>query len=239
MIDAIDSRASAGVEPAEGQAAAGLAANQTVDQQQFLTLFITQLQNQDPLNPLDVNGLTSQLAQFSSLEQLYNINGALQGLGEAMSSRENIDPVSLLGADVTVGGDAIEVAGGEASSFLLEVPQGAANVQIAIAGPGGGVVRTVDLGAPAPGDLEFVFDGMDDRGVQVPDGLYTATVSGRDEAGEPLSVDSFVQGTVTGIDMRGELPVLLLGDRRVALGDVKAIRVPETGSVGTEDDAGA
>jgi hypothetical protein len=53
-------------------------------------------------------------------------------------------------------------------------------------------------------------------------------VSGRDEAGEPLDVESFVQGTVTGVDMRGESPVLLLGERRVALGEIKAIRAPES-----------
>jgi flagellar basal-body rod modification protein FlgD len=227
MIDAIDTRASAAAQLAEEQAASALGANETVDQQQFLTLFITQLQNQDPLNPLDVNGLTSQLAQFSSLEQLYGINSALKDLGEAMSSREQIDPVSLLGADVTVGGDTIELAGGEATTLVLDVPPGASGVQIAIEAPGGGTVRTVDLGAAPGGDLEFVFDGRDDRGLQVPDGLYTARIAARDEAGEPLSVESFVQGTVTGVDLRGESPVLLLGERRVALGEIRAIRAPE------------
>jgi flagellar basal-body rod modification protein FlgD len=234
MIDAIDTRA-ANVQPADDQAASAPGANETVDQQEFLTLFIAQLQNQDPLNPLDVNGLTSQLAQFSSLEQLYNINGAVQGLGEAMASRDEIDPVSLLGADVTVGGDGIEMAGGEATSLLLDVPQGATGLQIAVEGPGGVVVRTIDLGTPPPGDMEFVFDGKDDRGLPVLDGLYTARVSGRDEAGESLSIESFVQGTVTGIDMRGESPVLLLGERRVALGDVRSISVPESAPEEAED----
>jgi flagellar basal-body rod modification protein FlgD len=226
MIGAIDTRASALAQQAEEQPAPTLGANETVDQQQFLTLFITQLQNQDPLNPLDVNGLTSQLAQFSSLEQLYGINGALKDLGEAMSSREQIDPVSLLGADVTVGGDTIEMAGGEATTLVLDVPQGAAGVQITIESPAGGAVRTVDLGAAPAGEQEFVFDGKDDRGLPLPDGLYTARISGRDDAGEPLDVESFVQGTVTGVDMRGESPVLLLGERRVALGEIKAIRAP-------------
>ncbi len=235
MIDAIDTRASAAAQSAEEQAPSALGANETVDQQQFLTLFITQLQNQDPLNPLDVNGLTSQLAQFSSLEQLYGINTALKNLGEAMSSREQIDPVSLLGADVTVGGDTIEMTDGAASALVLDVPQGATGVQIAIEAPGGGTVRTVDLGAAPAGELEFIFDGKDDRGLQVPDGPYTARISGRDEAGEPVEVESFVQGTVTGVDMRGEAPVLLLGERRVALGEIGAIRAPESAAGGAED----
>ena len=89
MIGAINPRASALAQQAlaqqaEEQPAPTLGANETVDQQQFLTLFITQLQNQDPLNPLDVNGLTSQLAQFSSLEQLYGINGAALAAAGAM-----------------------------------------------------------------------------------------------------------------------------------------------------------
>jgi flagellar basal-body rod modification protein FlgD len=226
MTDAIDTRSSAGVQGVEGQTASGLGANGTVDQQQFLTLFITQLQNQDPLNPLDVNGLTSQLAQFSSLEQLYNINGALRDLGEALASREQIDPVSLLGAAVTVGGDGIEVVDGEATRLWLDVPPGTTGVQIAIEKPGGGIVRVVALGDPPPGELEFVFDGEDDRGLPLPDALYTARVSGRDEAGESISVETFVEGTVSGVDMREESPVLLLGERRVALGDVKSIRAP-------------
>jgi flagellar basal-body rod modification protein FlgD len=234
MIEPIGaSQAAAAAAAATGGASPAAGASDTIDQQEFLLLFIAQLQNQDPLDPLDVNGLTNQLAQFSSLEQLFNINGNLGALNEALTSREHMDPLRLLGTDVTVAGDAITLAEGESTPLVIDVPQGTAALTVSIVGPSGTTVREIDLGAPVPGELTFAFDGKDAHGATLPDGTYTAEVVARDAADEVLATETFMQGAVTGVDLRAEPPVLLLGERRVALGDVHSIRtVPADG----EDD---
>jgi flagellar basal-body rod modification protein FlgD len=198
----------------------------TIDQQEFLTLFIAQLQNQDPTNPLDTNGLTQQLAQFSSLEQLFNINSNLEALGATLK-RQEVDPLSFLGTEVSVPGGTVELKDGEATPVMLDVPAGATSVEALIVGPAGNEVRRVALGTPPSGPLEFVFDGKDARGAQVADGNYTVQAEARDANAEVVSVETFIRSRVTGIDPTTEPPVLMLGTRRVSLADVREIRSPD------------
>jgi flagellar basal-body rod modification protein FlgD len=211
-----------------------------IDKQQFLMLFISQLQNQDPLNPLDANGMTEQLAQFSSLEQLYNINTNLEGVKDAVGSRDAIDPLRLLDTEVTVPGDTITVADGVAGAVAVAVPAGVTDLQAVLLGPTGAVIRTIDLGTRAPGEFDFVFDGTDGAGTSVPDGSYRIAVSGRDADGEPVTLATLVRDRVTGVDLAAKPPVLLLGARRVAVEDVRSVRVIDTeveGDDAEDDDA--
>jgi flagellar basal-body rod modification protein FlgD len=208
----------------EGLSGNTQARNDTIDQNQFLMLFISQLQNQDPLNPLDVNGLTAQLAQFSSLEQLFNINSTLKALEEIVDTRETVDPLRFLGKEVSVPDGTIAVTDGEATPLLLDVPPDATGVEVTVLGPGGQSVRQIDLGLQPPGEVEFVFDGKDARGLPVADGPYTVQVTARDGSDGVVPVETVVQGTVTGVDLTEEPPVLLLGMRRVPLSEVREIR---------------
>jgi flagellar basal-body rod modification protein FlgD len=220
-----------GLDPTQGPAAAAAAEptaaarNDTIDQEQFLMLFIEQLQNQDPLNPLDVNGMTEQLAQFSSLEQLYGINSNIKALSERLGSPEALDPLGFLGAEVTVPGDALTIADGEISSLVVDVPAEATAVEVAIVGPSGDPVRQVTLGPQAAGELDLATAGIDVS--DLADGAYTVVATGVDAEGEPIELDTFVQETVTGIDLSAEPPVLLLGEREVSIADVRKIRSPE------------
>ncbi len=214
---------------ATAAAASGAARNDSIDQQQFLMLFVSQLQNQDPLNPLDANGLTEQLAQFSSLEQLFTINTNLEAVHEALTAREAVDPLRLLDTEVTVPGDTVTLADGTASGLVVDVPSGVLDLEAEIVTAGGAVLRTLSLGTPPVGELDLPFDGKDDRGATLADGSYQVRVTGRDADGESVSVPTLVRERVTGVDLSEQPPVLLLGTRRVALADVQAIRsVTET-----------
>jgi len=227
MISPVSSTSTAATDETRGLDAAKTAsAGDTIDQQEFLMLFIAQLQNQDPTNPLDANGLTEQLAQFSSLEQLFNINSKLEAMGTALE-RQEVDPLSFLGTEVSVPGGTVEVKDGEATPVMLEVPAGASSVEALIVGPAGNEVRRVALGAPPSGPLEFVFDGKDARGAQVADGNYTVQAEARDANAEVVSVKTFIRSRVTGVDLTTEPPVLMLGTRRVSLAEVREIRSPD------------
>ena len=227
MISPVSSTNTAATDETLGlDAGKTVSAGDSIDQHEFLMLFIAQLQNQDPTNPLDTNGLTEQLAQFSSLEQLFNINSKLETMGAALE-RQEVDPLSFLGTEVSVPGGTVEVKDGEAAPVMLDVPAGATSVEALIVGPTGNEVQRVALGAPPSGPLEFVFDGKDARGAQVADGDYTVQAEARDANGEVVSVKTFVRSRVTGIDLTAEPPVLMLGTRRVSLADVREIRSPD------------
>jgi len=234
MISAISSATTAATNTeSEIDASGGLSTGQTLDQQEFLTLFITQLQNQDPLNPLDTNGLTDQLAQFSSLEQLFNINTNLEAMGEALDSGEATAPLSFLGAEVSARGGTIAVEDGEATPVTLDILGDATSVDVTIVGPTGDEVRKIALGSQPAGQLDFAFDGKDERGAAVPNGSYTVSVAATDGNGDPLSVEPFTWGTVTGIDLTAEPPLLLVGARRVSLADVQEVRSGKNEGEGT------
>jgi flagellar basal-body rod modification protein FlgD len=209
---------------AAGGAAGPASSNDTIDQQQFLMLFISQLQNQDPLNPLDVNGMTDQLAQFSSLEQLFGINSKLEDLTSALDAGHNLDPLMFLDTEVSAPGSTLEVTDGKATPVVLDVAGDAASVVVSILGPGGTPVREVDLGSHAPGDIEFIFDGKDSRGGAVLDGNYTLSVAATDHNGDPIETETFIRGKVTGVDLTTGVPTLLLGTRAVSVTDVRDIR---------------
>jgi flagellar basal-body rod modification protein FlgD len=221
MIDPIESLSEDGAEAAAAAAAVGRP--DSITQDEFLTLFISQLQNQDPLNPLDANAMTEQLAQFSSLEQLFSINENLEALKEAFAGEEAADPVSFLGMRVEAAGDELAVEDGEATAVLLDVPGEAVGVEVTIADADGGVVRSLELGDVPAGEFRFVFDGENASGGTVPDGVYQVTVNARTADGSVLPVPTHMEGVVTGVDLRTEPPELLLGGRRVGLADVRAV----------------
>jgi flagellar basal-body rod modification protein FlgD len=198
--------------------------NETINQQEFLMLFISQLQHQDPLNPLDANGLTEQLAQFSSLEQLFTINTNLEALRTELTDREAGDPLRFLDREVTVTGDTVTITDGTASGLIADVPTGAFDLEAEILAPNGVVLRTLGLGTPPAGELEIVFDGTQAQGGALADGSYQVRVTGRDADGAPVPVPTLVRERVTGVDLAAEPPVLLLGTRRVPLADVRSIR---------------
>lgn len=228
MIDAITSgNGNAGADVAGASGTLGVGRNETIDQQQFLMLFISQLQNQDPLNPLDTNALTSQLAQFSSLEQLFNINSTLDAVEKGLHGQESLDPLGFLGTEISVPGDTLAIEDGVVSQITADVPAGVSALHAVVLGPDGSQVLDLDLGVQPPGELEVVFDGKDGRDAPLPDGLYAVRVMARDGNDEPIQVDTFVRGRVTGIDLTETSPVLLLGDVRVPMAQVRAITSDE------------
>lgn len=196
-----------------------------VSQSEFLTLFVTQLQHQDPLSPMQPDQLTAQLAQFASLEQLTGVNARLDQL--SVLSQQGL--LSLIGRDVAFGGGGIAVEKGSASAVGYELDAAAAKVIATVSRTDGQVVRVVDIGAQDAGRHEFVFDGRDADGNVVPDGQYRVTISAATGAQEtPTQLDLTIRDTVDGVDFSVEPPVLLVGGLRIPLDQVHEVRVDDT-----------
>jgi flagellar basal-body rod modification protein FlgD len=197
-----------------------------VNKADFLTLLIAQLQNQDPLNPLDGADFSAQLAQFSALEQLTQINSKIDGLGGGGGADEVFSPfelLGLLGRDVHGVGSSITVAEGAASTLQFEVPR-AGNVEGVVIDANGRQVASVNLGQLEAGTHTFDPGSLPNMPT-LADGTYTVLLT--QTVGDQLvPLATTVAGRVTGVDFNSDPPVLLIGETRLALEDVRVIREP-------------
>jgi flagellar basal-body rod modification protein FlgD len=205
--------------------ATGLPANQTINQQQFLTLFLAQLKNQDPLSPLQPDQLTSQLAQFSSLEQLTGINSRLDTLAGNFKQDTTGALIALIGKQVSFDGSQIGLKAGKAPDIGYMLAASADKVTATIRNSSGQVVRTVELGPLGPGEHTFKFDGRSGNGALLADGTYkvevTLSAKGNDA---PTQLSLLATDTVEGVDMTSSTPSLLVGGREIGLDQVKQVR---------------
>jgi flagellar basal-body rod modification protein FlgD len=217
-------QASAAAATAAASAATTKNTNGTIDQTQFLQLFMAQLKNQDPLSPLDANDLTAQLAQFSSLEQLTGINTRLDGLTTQTKDQVTNSLIGLLGRDVTFEGNQIGVKGGTADPVHYSLDQQVTDATAVVVDASGKTVRTVDLGALAKGDHDFRFDGKDTNGSTVADGTYRIEITGKVAGSDqPLTVPLQMDGVVDGVDFTSDPPTVTVNGRHVSLEQVRAV----------------
>ena len=182
---------------------------------QFLTLLVAQLQHQDPLNPLDGTDFTAQLAQFSSLEQLFAVNENLTGMQEAFSLQGNGDLLNFIGKTVKAKDNTILVKEGSvvSGSYTLE---DRADVTVTVYDSNGHEVRKLCTGWQDAGEYEVEWDGRNYSGEMAENGTYTFQVSAKDEAGQYVTVNTYISGEVTGVTYEYRLPYLIVGDKLVS-----------------------
>lgn len=153
------------------------------NEQRFLKLLVAQLNNQDPLNPMQNAELTSQLAQMSTVSGIEKLNSTLSGLVSQTGSNQVLQAASLIGSHVLSPGNTLTTttpasgADPTPQAFGVELPGSAADVQIKIVDASGKTVRTIDAGSMNSGVNAVTWDGKDDQGNAVPAGSYTFTVA--------------------------------------------------------------
>jgi flagellar basal-body rod modification protein FlgD len=193
----------------------------------FLRLLVAQLQSQDPMNPMDSTAFTAQLAQFSSLEQLQNINTSLGTIGTSQSVLTNSQAVSFIGKTVTAIGDTIDVQSGQSQSLQFSLDGNAAGSYLRIYDQQGNFIRQIETGTLPTGQNSVSWDGRDYLGGQAPDGTYTFEVEALDELGNSVPVTQFMTGQVTGVHFQNGLAYLQCGNREIAMGNVVNVLTPE------------
>ena len=195
----------------------------TLGKDDFLKLFVTQLRYQNPLNPLDNNEFTAQLAQFSSLEQLSNMNSQLHDLLLFQNSLQNTLTSNLIGKQVKIPGNEIYLKENGEISYAPE--EDVSKVKISIYDSGGGLVREVNLGQQTSGEKSYVWDGTDNSGNRVPEGHYQVKVDAFDDSGNPVNVSTAVYGTVTGITFDNNITYLIINDSlKIQLSEIQEIK---------------
>jgi len=190
-----------------------------MNKQQFLTLLVAQLQNQDPLNPMESTEFTSQLAQFSSLEQMIDVNKNLVEIKDAVSGSDKGDPIAYIGKYVKADDNSIVLKEGDMISGHYNIDEGA-NITVAIYNQLGKEIRTINAGWNEAGEYSLNWDGKDNLGDNVADGEYTFAVFGQNILGNYITVDTYSTGEVTGVTHSSGVPYLILGDKKVALSNI-------------------
>jgi len=193
----------------------------------FLSLLTTQLQNQNPLDPLDTNQFTSQLVQFSSVEQQLKSNDFHSTLVQATQNSSNNAAVSYIGKTVTSSGVDSDLKNGQAT-WSFNLPQ-AANVTVTIKDANGNQVYT-ENGSLGAGQGQFNWDGTETDGSIAPEGSYSITINAKNAQGAYVAADTQTTGVVTGVDLSGSEPSLIVGSQTIKLSDVTSVRQTTTAS---------
>jgi flagellar basal-body rod modification protein FlgD len=195
-------------------------------QNEFSTLFTTQLKNQDPLDPVKNEAFVAQLAQFSQLEATTAMKTSMETMVNSMSNDRMLGAASLMGKQVAVPDGPVQVTDTTVSQGTINLPAGADGIQLQVFDSKGVLVRTQIMGAQAAGDVTLSWDGTTDGGQQAPNGTYryVATANSNGQASKP-TVN--VYATVTGVSSAGTADGSMLlevaGGKTVNLSDVKRI----------------
>lgn len=196
-------------------------------QEDFLLLLVTQLSNQDPLNPMDGQEFAAQLAQFSSLEQLITIgdtldqSNAVNGL-LAQSMNSGV-AAGLIGKEIEAEGVDLFVSEGKPSEISFELGEAATSLTVDIKNEAGQVIRTVDLGQRGKGEHAFSWDGKDTDGNEVANGKYSVEIHAADAAGNEVGSRTFMKGIVDKITFGPEGILVWVGQTSIALGNVRSV----------------
>lgn len=191
------------------------------DLNQFLNLLVTQLKNQDPLNPMDANQFTSQLVQFASVEQEIYTNSHLEDLVNLQQTGQVASMVDYLNTTIEASGKTLNLENGGAK-FTYTLDKNAYKTTITITDGNGDVVASMD-GDTGVGYHAVEWDGKDLNGNQLDDGTYKATVTALDGQGNPVDVSQTVFARVTGAGAESGNVVLYAGDVAIPMSSILSV----------------
>jgi flagellar basal-body rod modification protein FlgD len=191
-------------------------------QDRFLKLLVTQLKNQDPLNPMDNAQITSQMAQISTVSGIDKLNATLQSMATSFGVGQSLQATAMIGHGVFVPGGTLQLDNG-AAQFGVDLPQAADKVTVSIIDGSGQVVHKTDLGPQPAGVLGFQWDGVTDSGASAAAGRYSFSIEAV-QGGKKIGATALVLGMVNGVTQgKGGVTLKINGVGSVALADVKQV----------------
>ncbi|MBI2602656.1 MAG: flagellar hook assembly protein FlgD [Deltaproteobacteria bacterium] len=197
-----------------------------MDKDDFLTLFVAQLQNQDPLQPKDGTEMSAQLAQFNSLEQMMNMNKSLERMEESNKSDRQLQWVSYLGKDVLVKDQSAGVRGGNVQETYFVSQNEVKNATLKITDQDGNIVYEKKLGSFEPGRHPVQWDGTQMDGGKAKDGRYKVEVTTSDGAGSEVPLETVGKLKITGIDLKDKEKQFTTDVGKIGSSDILAINEP-------------
>ena len=189
--------------------------------QTFLTLLTTQLQNQNPLDPLDTNQFTQQLVEFASVEQQLKTNDSLSTLVSLEQTAQSTQALTFVGKTAVVNDNTAALTNSQAT-WELNVPSNS-NVNVSIANSSGQTVFSGTYAVNAGNNQPFTWNGQGNDGTQWPDGQYTLTATATDSSGNSVGVTTQVQGVVSSVDLTQSPPLLTINGQSYTVNQIQSI----------------
>lgn len=208
----------------------------------FMKMMLAQMKNQDPTNPTPSHEMAAQLAQFTSLESLNNINSTLESMKAAQAPNTNFQALAFIGKKVS--GDSSKLtrsAGDTKHTCNFQMMSDAVKVQVTVKDAGGNVVRKLDFGQMKKGENSIEWNGIDENGMPARAGEYKISVDALSSTGGKVYAQTAFSGRITGLNYGSDGPVLMVGQQSIKMSDVKKIEDigPEAAAVGQPLGAGA
>ncbi len=214
------------VDPSKKMRTAG---NPNLDKEAFFKLMFAQMKNQDPMNPMKSHEMSAQLAQFSSLEQMQNMNSTLTEMKNGQKPAEQFQALSLIGK--SVAGDSSQLVRGKDDKeheFRFNLPMDTEEVAIKVRDSEGTIVKTYNMRNLKAGDHKITWNGMDESGNLQRPGEYSFISEGIASNGKKVAIKTDFDGIISGVNFSAEGPVLLIGKQTLRLRDVRKIVDPVT-----------
>ncbi|MBN2122745.1 MAG: flagellar hook assembly protein FlgD [Deltaproteobacteria bacterium] len=204
----------------------------------FLTIFLAQLQYQDPLDPMESSDMTAQLAQISMVEQQVDTNEILETISGLLAEQQTGNLLGYIGKEITIEGNVMTLQEGEilGGTYYLEE---ASDVEIVIYDSSGNEVSRLYPGELDEGEHEVEWDGRDSHGNAVEDGAYVYEVLATNSAGEDTAVQTTYTGIVTGVSYANDKRYLMVGDGLIDPDTVLMVGDATTVQASDGDESGA
>ena len=223
MIDSATFSQLTGAQQSTAQATASF----NSDFNQFLLLLTTQLQNQDPLEPLDTNDFTQQLVQFSGVEQQIKMNTNLETLLGLQISNANVAALGFIGKEIQAVGRNGYLKDGQ-MKYRIAASSQPVEMNVLIRNKAGDTVRTIKLASPSASATDYVWDGLNENGVPQPDGIYEIKVQALDGEGQEIDTFTAISGVVTAVKTNDGAIILSINDLLVEEASVIGVSQPST-----------
>jgi flagellar basal-body rod modification protein FlgD len=189
--------------------------------QSFLQLLTTQLQNQNPLDPLDTNQFTQQLVEFAGVQQQLNTNDSLATLVSLQQTAQSTQALGFVGKTAVVTGSTAALTDSSAA-WELNVPSDS-TVTVNIANSTGQTVFTNSYSVSKGDNQAFTWNGQGTDGTQLPDGNYTLSATGKDASGNTVAITTEIQGVVSSVDLTQSPPLLTIGGQTYTVSQIQSI----------------
>ncbi len=192
----------------------------------FMSIFLTQLQYQDPLNPMENTDMTAQMAQISMVEQQYNTVETLEAISEQLGAQKESQYLGYLGKAVMIDGSAVTIKDGEVigGNYIIDED---ASVDITIYDQDGTKVRTMSAGEIEAGEHKVSWDGLDSEGNLMDDGLFYYEITASDADGDPVDVDTTYSGIINGVSFENDPPYLITDEGTISVDSVIRVYEPD------------
>jgi len=191
----------------------------------FLKLLIAQLSAQDPLDPMGAQDFSAQLAQFTALEQMTNVNSNLEILQKLQTASQNTSSLNLIGKTVESYGNAFRHSANSSETLSYSLASDAESVRIDIFDITGSQIDMVRIDNQTQGKNNASWDGFDKRGNPLPAGTYSFTVKADNQAGVPIAVDTFSSGLVSDVVFGEDETYVIVNGKELPISTIKRVSI--------------